>query len=474
MRLSLYKNPRPSCKNERLLVFFGGFACGEFFVEFLKPFLPRNADLLAVFADGLGFCEGDIIKIAGQYAAYDVLGWSFGVGVLSRMGKVMKGAERRIAISGSTRPIDLKFGIPPAIFQKTVSSFCDEVRETFYERICGKGDLSMLRKYLSSEGGTALRGQLEDFFDFFKASDPVSATWCAAIVCGRDKIFPLRNLLNEWGNCAFELPACRHFDTSAFSLAFSFLNRCPEKTRISFERSVDTYESSATVQREAAVRLAELVAQKVPSNCSRILEIGCGTGFLSRQLQEAFRESEWIFNDLSAGMCLRATKSRGDGKSKPLVGDATRIPLPTSCDAILSASCFQWIDDMPCFLKRLVPSLKGGGILAFSTFGEDNFLQIRDICGKGLKYENVDKLSKYLYSSGFGDCEFVSWKRDLEFDSPIDILRHMKLTGVNGKFSEFWTPPRIRRFSEMYAKKYSRAGKFILTYNPICVISSKI
>ena len=169
MRLSLYKNPRPSCKNERLLVFFGGFACGEFFVEFLKPFLPRNADLLAVFADGLGFCEGDIIKIAGQYAAYDVLGWSFGVGVLSRMGKVMKGAERRIAISGSTRPIDLKFGIPPAIFQKTVSSFCDEVRETFYERICGKEDLSMLRKYLSSEGGTALRGQLEDFFDFFKA-----------------------------------------------------------------------------------------------------------------------------------------------------------------------------------------------------------------------------------------------------------------------------------------------------------------
>ena len=49
-----------------------------------------------------------------------------------------------------------------------------------------------------------------------------------------------------------------------------------------FSRSLQTYEQTAIVQREMAKILTEFLPQN--KNFDSILEIGCGTGFLTREL----------------------------------------------------------------------------------------------------------------------------------------------------------------------------------------------
>src|SRR3546814_17743195 len=62
--------------------------------------------------------------------------------------------------------------------------------------------------------------------------------------------------------------------------------------------SATRYDQEAHVQREVAIRLAERIAGlSLPPN-PRILEIGCGTGFLTSALQERGLCGDWTVHAL--------------------------------------------------------------------------------------------------------------------------------------------------------------------------------
>ncbi|CCD03423.1 methyltransferase domain-containing protein, partial [Azospirillum baldaniorum] len=77
----------------------------------------------------------------------------------------------------------------------------------------------------------------------------------------------------------------------------------PRKAAIAaaFGKAAPRYEEHAAVQRVAAERLAERVARLPLPPRPRVLEIGCGTGFLSRALRERIGPADWLFTDLSPG-----------------------------------------------------------------------------------------------------------------------------------------------------------------------------
>ncbi|WP_154399134.1 methyltransferase domain-containing protein, partial [Bordetella pertussis] len=69
-----------------------------------------------------------------------------------------------------------------------------------------------------------------------------------------------------------------------------------------FDRAAARYETHAEVQRHAAEQLAERIAALPLPAEPRILEIGCGTGLLTRALARRLGRADWTITDIAPAM----------------------------------------------------------------------------------------------------------------------------------------------------------------------------
>lgn len=156
-----------------------------------------------------------------------------------------------------------------------------------------------------------------------------------------------------------------------------------------------------------------------------------------------------------------------------LPGDAESIQLPTGIDAIVSTSCFQWFHNIEVFLAKSSTLLNANGVLAFSTFGQDNFAEIKNTLGVGLQYPSLEEYVQMLQA----DYEILfseEWSEQMLFHRPMDVLKHIKNTGVNGISVQSFGKERLHAFNEEYLMQYANAcGQVHLTYHPIIIIARK-
>jgi malonyl-CoA O-methyltransferase len=147
------------------------------------------------------------------------------------------------------------------------------------------------------------------------------------------------------------------------------------KQRISdaFGAAADRYEDHAGPQRAAAALVADLAQRQKPAEVERVLEIGCGTGLLTRDIQARWPGAELIVTDLSPKMVARtaigglvgATFLTMDGERPAFEGEWF--------DLILSSLAFQWFEGLEAAIARLAGLLRPGGSLIFSTMGQGSF-----------------------------------------------------------------------------------------------------
>ena len=140
-----------------------------------------------------------------------------------------------------------------------------------------------------------------------------------------------------------------------------------------FEAQAAMYDSVASVQ--AAV--ARVLAARLTGAPGRILEIGCGTGFLSAELAARFTGAALVLTDLSPAMLAQAERRLGQRASyRVMDGQWPDAELGTF-DLIASSLVLQWFDDLPGALARLSGLLAPGGVLAFATLGAESFTEWR-------------------------------------------------------------------------------------------------
>ena len=231
---------------------------------------------------------------------------------------------------------------------------------------------------------------------------------------------------------------------------------------MNFERAKETYRKNAVVQKQMAKVLVSKTADFFGNKFDKIFEIGSGTGFLTEKISKNFEYKELFLNDITENFTEIEP-------SKYIKGDILDVEIPNNLDLIISNAAFQWIEDYNLLFKKLKNSLIKEGALCFSTFGANNFSQIKDITGIGLSYPD---LSDVIKENGFEILYYEEGLQTLYFKNLKDVLLHIKFTGVKTE-NKIWTRKDYKNFEEKYLEKYKDNLGFELTYHPCFYILKK-
>jgi malonyl-ACP O-methyltransferase BioC len=249
-----------------------------------------------------------------------------------------------------------------------------------------------------------------------------------------------------------------------------------------FSSAISTYDKAAVEQRHIANQLFRMLLDfyrqhNLPTP-RYIAEIGCGTGILSRLLHTNFTPDSLYLNDL----CAEVAPLFKDWSNTIFVAaDAESAEIPKDNDLIATSSVIQWFDAPLDFLLGCKKYLSADGILALSSFGPNNFRQIKELTGRGLHYYTLGEMVEALaphYEI------IVAREEEIEqsFSSPSEVLRNLKETGVTGLSGgnilgeeDFrWSRAKLNSFCnsyiERYPAKYVGPEAVTLTYHPIYLI----
>ena len=224
-----------------------------------------------------------------------------------------------------------------------------------------------------------------------------------------------------------------------------------------FKKNLKTYKDNCAVQNKMAETLTDMITKPPKS----VLELGSGCGILTEKLVSKFDIERYTAVDIVEECETYIKEISPDIKFIP--ADIEEYNFEGKYDLIISNATFQWIENLPDFINKLKQSLTPEGKVIFSTFGKDNMKEISQITGVGLKYYSLEELKSNLYPVYIKEAKF-----ELEFESPITVLHHLKYTGVNAVTAKHWTKSDIIDFDKKYKSYYPE--KIRLTYNPIYII----
>lgn len=242
-----------------------------------------------------------------------------------------------------------------------------------------------------------------------------------------------------------------------------------------FRRALHTYDAEAQAQGEIAATLAALLAGAgAPESFTRALEFGCGTGGLTRHLARSFGFATLHLNDLVPEAGEQAAQAVGIKSCLLLPGPIESLPLPEVLDLVASSSTIQWVNDPAALLARLSLALKPGGWLALSGFARGHFpeLQACGIAPAAPGYRDAEEWPALLPPT-LEVRVLESRAITLNFPDARALLRHLRLTGVNGRAAMRWSRRDFMQFESKLRRVSFRESCLSLTYRPVWLIATR-
>lgn len=447
--------------NSRLILFFAGWGMD------CAPFgnLARRGYDIALLWDyrTLSLPAEAAAAIAG-YDEVCVLAWSLGVAAANTVADgLARRITRRVAVAGTLHPVDDRLGIPAAIYYGTRDNLDERNLAKFYRRMFSSR--SDFQRFLYSTPQRDLAG-LRDELTAVAAIDPASYFgWDRAYITLGDAIFPPEAQKEAWQGAATDVVELDspHWQDFQAIIDREFIDKATMSTR--FASSRGTYEQNGPVQAAVIDRLcaraSDFFGAELAAARGTVLEVGSGSGALSRRLAKMAPQAEIRLWDI-AGDCPGDLAGNPRCRFERVDAEVTVQSLqPESLQFIFSASTIQWFNSPAAFLAGCARALRKGGTMALSTFSAGNLEEITAITGHGLPLPTdfgwLDLAKKHF------DLLFAqSLKFRPEFQSPLEALRHLKLTGVN---SLGGSARQVLR-----CLKADPDGLYRLTYRPLILI----
>jgi ubiquinone/menaquinone biosynthesis C-methylase UbiE len=136
-----------------------------------------------------------------------------------------------------------------------------------------------------------------------------------------------------------------------------------------FDERAASYESGrhGQLHKEISDRVVELAVGQVPAP-RRVLDVGCGTGYVMRQLAARLpRTSEFLGVDPAPSMIETARSASPDERLNFLQGAAEQLPADDGAyDLVVSTTSFDHWTDQAAGIRECARALTTGGTLVLT------------------------------------------------------------------------------------------------------------
>ncbi len=461
--------------SHRLLLIFAGWGMdANVFSEIRRP----GYDVMVVWDYRTFHIDWSVCEC---YEEICLMAWSMGVYAASQTTQAIDyKITCRIAVNGTLRPIDDTNGIPEAIYFGTLNGLNERTLAKFFRRMCDTAeDFKLFNQHKPQRPVEELRDELQAIADRQILHTSTHIHWDVAIISKNDRIFPPINQQHAWhsGDCTegeatiVEMMTGGHFVDFSLLVDRYFIDK--EAMQQRFAAGTASYEANADVQRQVVdimiARLGRGIVRQLADYPGDILEIGSGSGELSRRLAAiAPKASLYLWDiaaDCPAALRQRANFVRCDAELK------LRSLESESLGFIFSASTIHWFNSPDNFMQQCARVLRPEGYAVLSTYCYGNLHQVTDITHNALPLLTAERWKFIARAAGLEIEDAYAFQRDLDFATAADALRHLKLTGVNslGRTSrgEVNTREILRKFPMMLD------GRYHLTYCPLILILRK-
>ena len=252
-----------------------------------------------------------------------------------------------------------------------------------------------------------------------------------------------------------------------------------ERIKRSFSRGAETYDTYGELQREVAGEVLSLLKGRDPE---MVLDVGCGTGFLTQGLKELFPYAKVVACDLSHRMAV-ITKAKVQG-IHPTTGDCEYLPYRDgSFDLVVSSLTYQWAIDVKGAFVEAFRVLKPGGDLVLTILGKESLRELRESYRKAcatlkmdglpslMEFLSIDRVLGLLEGSGFQGVKVWSTSKARRYRDMWTLLRTLKGIGAANPL-----PPKdptlgggrvLKEMARVYSKSFSISGSVTATYEVI-------
>lgn len=193
-----------------VIVFAAGWAGSDELVRHLA--LPEGCDLLCLFDYRTLPSPEETAGLYSQITPYlhkHLIAWSFGVWAATEIfGACLFDRpgfwDTATAVNGTPIPISDAYGIPERAFAVTVRSIGGAGTAKFLERMCGTPEI--LREFYKHRSTRSLEEIYDELIQLRRQAldrlpdkpEPARSFWTAAVVGGKDAIFPPGNMSAYW------------------------------------------------------------------------------------------------------------------------------------------------------------------------------------------------------------------------------------------------------------------------------------
>jgi malonyl-CoA O-methyltransferase len=242
------------------------------------------------------------------------------------------------------------------------------------------------------------------------------------------------------------------------------------------QRAAKTYEQAAVLAHEVGKRLFERL-EYIRLQPQVVLELGCATGILTRQLIQRYPQAQTVGIDLVLDL-LKLTQKNTTHQADLLAATLDKLPLASQCvDLVVANLCLAWYLDINAVFQELKRVLKPGGLLMFTTLGPDTLKELRQSWAAVDDYPHVhafydmhdigDALLHLQYADPVLDVERLT----VTYASIEQFLQELKSSGAvniaQGRRQTLMSMPTWQKFIAAYQRHQDGTGRIPASFEII-------